>query len=966
MDNKIILLSAVLLFQSISYAQEKKETREDLIRRNEYFERERLDNTTGKFNSALYDKARLELQRIRTARSSGIAAATLPGPAWEYFGPIAVPTGHIGMGKANCVAIDPTNKNIIYIGSSAGGIFKSTNGGSTWTPKSDKTLILSVSDIAINRQRPNNIFVASGDVYWGSGTLDLPKTKGILVSDDGGNTWQANPIFPPASNGNYTELRRLLIDPADSNKLYACTDKGFYTSSDKGATWTNRRTGFFNDAEFTVSSSNVIYTTYLTSGNVAQVYKYTVSSNSWTNITPPSLTTTFKSTGNGIVFGAGLQVAVTNANASAIWVYAVAGTVGEDTLTMTSASSLKRLIQVLKSTDNGTTWTEWLAPKEIVSTWGHFSTGMAVSPWDENKVVISGINVALQTGTSSAMSWKTISRSVISGTTTQFIHVDNRNIEFYPYALNASLTAAEKNYIYICNDGGSYRADITSNFSTTANPWTDLSNQLYISQFYHIAVSGKTASMASGALQDNGNMRLLTASSSNHMNDGAGDGFDVLINQTDDNNIISLSNSGLPLKRSTDGVSFTDITPVAPSGNKVTGGIWAKPIMFDAKDPNVLFYGADTLYFSVNQGAGWFYVTGLSLGQGVRSMHSATKNAGVVYVAGANGNFYRITRTGNTTTTVNLSSNIASSIAPGLQRISSICTDPDNENIVYISLSGFTNATPSKHIFKSTDAGVSWSNYGNNLPDIPVNSIVFERNTSEALYAGTDLGVFYRNASLGSWSDINNLLPNVIVSDLEINYLENKLYVGTHGRGIWRVSLYNVCATGKKTVKGIYDDKRTYNFVSADTVEAISQVASATPFNLKSAKVIVLKHGFRMSGSNGRFYIDPNACLGGVAKGSEIYAADLPGIKEENNLPEPVLVYPNPFRDQLTIRPPKEANADLKEVHIYNMNGVLLFESALENQRPGKINTASLKPGIYICEVIMSNGKAYRQKIMKL
>ena len=98
-------------------------------------------------------------------------------------------------------------------------------------------------------------------------------------------------------------------------------------------------------------------------------------------------------------------------------------------------------------------------------------------------------------------------------------------------------------------------------------------------------------------------------------------------------------------------------------------------------------------------------------------------------------------------------------------------TDPDK---IWITLSGYT---PSQKVYKSQDGGNSWSNYSGTLPNIPVNTIVLDENSSsETLYIGTDLGVFIRDNNSTDWSNFNNLtLPNVIVSELEIQYQSNKL-----------------------------------------------------------------------------------------------------------------------------------------------------------------------------------------------
>ncbi len=120
-------------------------------------------------------------------------------------------------------------------------------------------------------------------------------------------------------------------------------------------------------------------------------------------------------------------------------------------------------------------------------------------------------------------------------------------------------------------------------------------------------------------------------------------------------------------------------------------------------------------------------------------------------------------------------------------KISYITVDPTNSQKVYLTLSGYSSGNK---VFMSTDGGVSWINYSGTLPNVPVNCIVYQNGSNEGLYIGTDLGVFYTDGTMSDWIPYQTGLPNVIVTELEISYNNNKLWAATFGRGLWNTNLY--------------------------------------------------------------------------------------------------------------------------------------------------------------------------------
>ena len=118
--------------------------------------------------------------------------------------------------------------------------------------------------------------------------------------------------------------------------------------------------------------------------------------------------------------------------------------------------------------------------------------------------------------------------------------------------------------------------------------------------------------------------------------------------------------------------------------------------------------------------------------------------------------------------------------------------DASNNNILYATKSGYTAGDK---VFKSTDGGVNWVNISGNMPNVIMKKILFRQGSSEQLFVGTELGVYFTTNVDGAstvWEKFGDNLPNVIVNDLKINYVDNKLFIGTYGRGMWSIDISNI------------------------------------------------------------------------------------------------------------------------------------------------------------------------------
>ncbi|MEO6189396.1 MAG: T9SS type A sorting domain-containing protein, partial [Saprospiraceae bacterium] len=156
-------------------------------------------------------------------------------------------------------------------------------------------------------------------------------------------------------------------------------------------------------------------------------------------------------------------------------------------------------------------------------------------------------------------------------------------------------------------------------------------------------------------------------------------------------------------------------------------------------------------------------------------------NPKVIYLSSKN-KIFKSTDKGNSWLNIGFSSD----------PITCIEVDPSNSNRLYITYGGYHN---NARVEVTNDGGNSYNDLTGSLPNLPVNVIKCQKNANQALYLGTDVGLFYRDASKSDWELFNNNLPNVAVTSLDISYIDNKIWAGTYGRGLWSSNLFNSTAT---------------------------------------------------------------------------------------------------------------------------------------------------------------------------
>lgn len=640
------------------------------------------------------------------------ATLNLPVSNWQPVGPFThTNTGSwsSGQGRVNTILVDPSNPNTIFMGTPAGGIWKSTNSGNSWLPMSDNLPQIGVSGIAVDYSNPNTIYIATGDND-GTDTYSV----GVLKSIDGGVTWNTTGL---SFFDTDTFAGDIIIHPTNSNMLWVATNLGIYKTVNAGVSWDLVQSGNFSQGRIRLKTndSNVVYAV-----SEERFYRSTNAGQSFNVIT------------TGLPANSGRMILdVTPANPDCIYIL--------------SANTSYGFQGVYRSLNGGTSWTKTSGTTNVFeSTQAWFDLALAVSATDANEIYTGCLNV-----------WKSNNGGV------NFTKINSWSQPFEPAYTHADIHFLRfyNNKLFCGSDGGIYVSE------DNASSFTDKTGTAQIGQFYKVAVSKQSASKMVGGLQDNGGYAYSNNQWKNYY--GA-DGMDTAIHPSNSNKYYGFIQSGGSMYISNDGGNSLASSVGAPSGQT---GNWVTPLVINSQGE--LFSGYKNLY-KLNESNWALQSTTTFNNLNIDYISIDPTNDDIMYVA-VNTNLYKSTNRGITFGVVYSTS----------FDITSIDVHSSNGNIVYV-----TTRTIDGEVLKSIDGGNSFSSISEGLPLIGKNIIVHQdRNPDNPLYLGTSLGVFYRDDSMAQWEPFDANLPNVSITDLEVNLEDAILTAATYGRGIWQTPI---------------------------------------------------------------------------------------------------------------------------------------------------------------------------------
>lgn len=635
---------------------------------------------------------------------------------WTQVGPSNF-SGTAGAGRLNFCRVHPTT-GAIYVGSPSGGLWVSTDNGSTWSTNTDKiSQVIGCTDIAFDPTNPQVMYLATGD-----GDAGDNYTVGILKTTDGGTTWNTTGLS--FAMAQFRQISKVLVD-ATGNTILAATSGGIYRSTDAGATFAQVQTGSFKDMERNPGTPNTIYVCG------TSFYRSTDGGATWTVVT------------TGLPTAANLSrmaMAVTPAAANTIYLVAMKATTND-------------IYGVYKSTNSGANWSTLSTNSPSIGNQGWYDLCIAANPSNANEVILGGQVELLRNSNGGTGAWTDISGSP---------HVDYHDLMY-----------TSSSTVYLASDGGLWRS------TNNGTSWSELSNSLVIGQPYGFGCSATNANLMIMGRQDNGSDIYNGTSWNAEM--GA-DGMLAFISGFSDSYMWCSSQYGTLYRTSNGGGTWNSATGGITEYSGISGpGPWVCEWNEDPSTANTLYAGFNNVWKSTNAGSSWTKLGTISTNTAYVNAIAAvpTTNSQVIYAAKA-GTLYK---------TVNGGTNWTALTGLPAGTITDIACHATNTQRAWITYSGFNN---SNKVFETNDQGATWTNISASLPNIPINCIAVDKTgTGDALYVGTDVGVYYKDASLTVWQPFSTGLPNVVVSQLQMYYgSPAKLRASTYGRGIWETTLY--------------------------------------------------------------------------------------------------------------------------------------------------------------------------------
>jgi len=743
---------------------------------------------------------RTMLPSLRQMQTASIEPEALG--AWTQLGP-----GNIG-GRTRALLINPTNPMVMYTAGVGGGVWKSTNAGSSWTALGDLLSNIAFCSLAFDTANPDVIYAGTGEGFFAS---DNVRGAGIFKTTDGGGNWT---FLGGTSTEDFYFVNDIVVSPNDHLRVYAATRTGVWRSTDGGASWTRSLNPLVAETTVNGGCLDLAIRTDQTSdylfaacGTFAQSTVYrNINAGDPLNVAPWTAVLTDPMLGRTT-----LAIAPSDQNV----IYALASSIETGNYSL-------GLLAVFRSTSSGDegTWearvrntdptklNTVLLSNPVVAFQSNCNPGgsnsflnqgwydniIAVDPADSNRVWAGGVD--LFRSDDGGASWGIASYWWAPKTDPHYAHADQHGIVFHP-----QYNGTSNRIMYVTNDGGIFRTDNAGaatakgiaapcDTNNTQVIWTSLNNDYGVTQFYH-GLPYPSGVTFVGGTQDNGTLRGADQTGSSWSQVFGGDGGYVAVDPTGPDTIY-VETTRLSLRRSENGgQSFQGVTfGISESSNNF---LFINPFLMDPGIPQRLWTGGRTMWRTDDAAASWAQANTGVLGGTVSAIAIAEADSNYV-LAGTGRRF-----TGDVggfihRTNIGLTSNAATdwpAAQPRTGFVSWLTFDPNNVNVAYATYSTFGGT----HVWKSTDAGASWAGIDaagdTGIPDVPVHTIVVDSSNSQTLYVGTDIGVFVSLNGGANWARENTGFANTIVESLAIGSVGNtlNLFAFTHGRGAWRVPL---------------------------------------------------------------------------------------------------------------------------------------------------------------------------------
>ncbi|RJP57420.1 MAG: T9SS C-terminal target domain-containing protein [Ignavibacteriales bacterium] len=787
--NKSIFLitSALMFFSPEVYAQYSNwwDSVPDQIRnknsflRYEAFYRPRTDET-GKLPLEKF-REEMSMEKLKLSKgNSKFFEITGTSDLWTNLGPTAVDmtagggfVGHWGnvSGRVRGVAVHPTDPDIVYIGAAAGGIWKTTDGGTSWADVSDDFTLLTFGAIAIDPNNPNTVYAGTGEAryFFNQQTYE---GDGLYKSTDGGANWTE--ISDPS--WSITQFSDIAVSPHNSNyvlvsmgsgnwNLGSYANEGVWLSTDGGSSWAEVITaGEAFDVAFSPTSADSAYAVIGGENSSSGFY---ISTNS--GVSFPTQVTTFGSFDADTSMGRAQFVQ--SPSKSNIFYMLIYDSHGQFPGSQSTAA--------FKSSDGGATWSQISSGSNIAGSYtgasiddqGSYDLCIAVNPTDEDIVYIGNVEISM-TSDGSSFSFVRDATGPFSGTTAwdSPMHVDYHKIVYAP---------SNSNYIYVASDGGIHR---TTNGGTS---WTSLNNGVRTIQFYRVASHPTDASILFGGAQDNGNFSTTDKGATDWEFELTGDGMECFVDYNTSTNVFMSTQFGSLSKSTNSGSSWFSISP-----SYATSRAWTAPFWQDPGDHNSIYVFSNRLWKSTDKGASWTAISSdiTTDGDGITAAAQSEVNTSNMMAAESrfttSPELFSSTDGGTSWTDVTASYN---SDKPNSVPILRIVADFGDGNTFYVCRASYGSG----QILKTTNLGTDWTDFSGDLPSVPTNDIFIDPDNTNHIYVANDFGVYWSSDGGSTYTKLSNGMPFLPVIDFDFYDDGSNRYLraASHGRGVYELNI---------------------------------------------------------------------------------------------------------------------------------------------------------------------------------
>ncbi len=699
-----------------------------------------------------------------------MSAPTFAGLKLRLIGPA------LTSGRVVSFAVDPADRSHYFAAAASGGVWKTTNAGTTWMPVFDGEGSYSIGTVVLDPKNPSTVWVGAGE---NNSQRSVSYGDGVYRSDDGGKSWKNMGLK------NSEHIGAIAIDPRNTSTVYVAAqgplwasggDRGLFKTTDGGKTWAkvlmiSENTGV-TDIEIDPRDPDTLYAasyqrrrhvwTLINGGPESAIYKSTDAGATWNKL---------KSGLPSVEMGR-IGLAVSPANPDTVYA------------TIEAADEKGG---VFRSTDRGATW-ERRNPFDATAM---YYGQIVADPKDEDRIYLP--NTLLMVSDDGGKTVRPLGE--------KSKHVDNHAIWIDP---------ENTDYYLVGCDGGIYES-----FDRGAN-WNFKSN-LPITQFYDVTADNDTPFYnVYGGTQDNfslgGPSRTHSASgilNSDWFVTQGGDGFRTQVDPEDPYTIYSESQHGGLVRVDRRTGERMGIQPQEGKNEAPLRWNWDSPFIISPHSHTRLYFAANRLFRSDDRGDSWRALSGdlsrqidrnklpvmdrvwgpdavaknasTSFYGNVVALSESPKKEGLIYIGTDDGLIQVSEDGGNNWRKIEKFPNI-----PDMTYVSRIAASEHDAGTVYASFDNHKNGDFKPYLLKSTDAGKNWVSIKGNLPERgSVLAIAEDSINPNLLFAGTEFGLFFTLDGGQKWIQLKGGMPTIAVRDIVIQKRENDLVIGTFGRGIY-------------------------------------------------------------------------------------------------------------------------------------------------------------------------------------